>query len=92
MAINWSGKRRWIALILLIAGFVVMMTMGEMLAPVLAGVIIAYLLDGVVEKCRRYGAPRLSAVVLVFLLFLSFLAFALAFAVKVPLSTVCPAA
>ena len=63
--------------LLLIAGFVVMMTLGEMLAPVLAGVIIAYLLDGVVEKCRHYGAPRLSAVVLVFLLFMSFLAFAL---------------
>jgi putative permease len=63
--------------LLLIAGFLVMMTLGEMLAPVLAGVIIAYLLDGVVEKCRRYGAPRLSAVILVFLLFLSFLVFAL---------------
>jgi putative permease len=63
--------------LLLIAGFVVVMTMGEMLAPVLAGVIIAYLLDGVVEKCRRYGAPRLSAVMLVFVLFLSFLVFAL---------------
>jgi len=63
--------------LLLIAGFVVMMTLGEMLAPVMAGVIIAYLLDGVVEKCRRYGAPRLSAVILVFLLFMSFLVFAL---------------
>ena len=63
--------------LLLIAGFVVMLTLGEMLAPVLAGVIIAYLLDGVVQKCRRYGAPRLSAVILVFLLFMSFLAFAL---------------
>jgi putative permease len=63
--------------LLLIAGFLVMMTLGEMLAPVMAGVIIAYLLDGVVEKCRRYGAPRLSAVVLVFLLFMSFLVFAL---------------
>jgi putative permease len=63
--------------LLLIAGFVVMMTLGEMLAPVMAGVIIAYLLDGVVEKCRHYGAPRLSAVILVFLLFMSFLVFAL---------------
>jgi putative permease len=63
--------------LLLIAGFVVMMTLGEMLAPVMAGVIIAYLLDGVVEKCRRLGAPRLSAVMLVFLLFMSFLVFAL---------------
>jgi putative permease len=63
--------------LLLIAGFVVMMTLGEMLAPVMAGVIVAYLLDGVVEKCRRLGAPRLSAVILVFLLFMSFLVFAL---------------
>ena len=63
--------------LLLIAGFLVMLTLGEMLAPVMAGVIIAYLLDGVVEKCRRFGAPRLSAVILVFLLFMSFLVFAL---------------
>ena len=63
--------------LLLIAGFVVMMTLGEMLAPVMAGVIVAYLLDGVVEKCRRLGAPRLSAVILVFLLFMTFLVFAL---------------
>ena len=63
--------------LLLVGGFVVMMTLGDMLAPVMAGVIIAYLLDGVVEKCRRLGAPRLSAVILVFLLFMSFLVFAL---------------
>jgi putative permease len=63
--------------LLLIAGFVIMMTLGEMLAPVMAGVIIAFLLDGVVEKCRHFGAPRLPAVVLVFLLFMSFLVFAL---------------
>jgi putative permease len=63
--------------LLLIAGFVVMLTLGEMLAPVMAGVIIAYLLDGVVQKCRRLGAPRLSAVVLVFILFITFLVFAL---------------
>ena len=63
--------------VLLIAGFVVMMTLGEMLAPVMAGLIVAYLLDGVVEKCRRLGAARLSAVILVFLLFMSFLVFAL---------------
>jgi putative permease len=61
----------------LIIGFLVIYTFGQMLAPVLAGVVIAYLLDGVVEKCVRLGAPRVSAVVLVFLLFLSFLIFAL---------------
>ncbi|MEN8106645.1 MAG: AI-2E family transporter [Pseudomonadota bacterium] len=63
--------------LLLLAGFVVAIYFGEMLAPVLAGIIIAYLLDGVVEKCTRLGAPRTSAVVLVFILFMTFLVFAL---------------
>jgi putative permease len=48
-----------------------------MLAPVLAAIVIAYLLDGAVEKTHQLGAPRLSAVTLVFILFMSFLVFAL---------------
>ncbi|MGB5475198.1 MAG: AI-2E family transporter [Gammaproteobacteria bacterium] len=72
-----SDPHAVILAVLLAIGFIVMLTLGQMLAPVLAGVVIAYLLDGVVEKMHRLGAPRLSAVVLVFLLFMSFLAFAL---------------
>ncbi len=63
--------------VLLVVGFIVVLTMGDMLAPVIVGAIIAYLLDGGVEKCHRLGAPRISAVVLVFILFLTFLLFAL---------------
>ena len=62
--------------VLLLAGFAVILTFGQMLAPVLAGIVIAYLLDGVVEKCTRLGAPRISAVVLVYVLFMSFILFA----------------
>ena len=62
--------------VLLAAGFLVMLTLGQMLAPVLAGVVIAYLLDGVVEKCHRMGMPRLPAVIIVFLLFMTFMVFA----------------
>jgi putative permease len=62
--------------VLLLIGFVVMFTVGQMIAPVLAAVVIAYLLDGLVEKCHRLGAPHLSAVTLVFVLFMSFLVFA----------------
>jgi len=72
-----SDPQAVILAVLLAAGFLVVMTFGRMLAPVLAGVVIAYLLDGVVEKCTQLGAPRVSAVVLVFVLFMSFLAFAL---------------
>jgi len=63
--------------VLLLAGFVVMVTLGQMLAPVLAGVVIAYLLDGLVEKAQQLGAPRVSAVVLVFILFMTVLVFIL---------------
>ena len=63
--------------VLLVTGFVIMLTLGSMLTPVLAGVVIAYLLDGVVEKCYRLGAPRMSAVVLVFILFMTVFVFTL---------------
>ncbi len=63
--------------VLLVAGFLIMLTLGKMLAPVLAGVVIAYLLDGLVEKCQQLGAPRLSAVVLVFILFMTVFIFTL---------------
>jgi putative permease len=72
-----SDPQTVILVLLLAAGFIVMLTLGQMLAPVLAGVVIAYLLDGVVEKCHQLGAPRVSAVVLVFMLFMSFLVFAM---------------
>jgi len=61
----------------LVVVFVVVLTFGQMLAPVLASIVIAYLLDGAVEKTHQLGAPRLSAVTLVFILFMSFLIFAL---------------
>ena len=63
-----SDPQAVILAILLAAGFIVMLTLGQMLAPVLAGVVIAYLLDGVVEKLHRLGAPRVTAVFLVFAL------------------------
>ncbi len=62
--------------LLLVAGFAVVLTFGEMLAPVLASVVIAYLLDGIVEKLQRWGANRLAAVLFVIVCLLAFLLFA----------------
>ena len=70
-----SDPQGVILAVMLIAGTVIMVTFGKMLAPVLAGVVIAYLLDGLVEKCSQLGAPRMSAVVLVFLLFMTVFVF-----------------
>jgi putative permease len=58
----------------LVVGFAVVLTMGDMLTPVLASAVIAYLLNGLVELVQRWGVPRLVAVVLVFTLFITFVA------------------
>lgn len=60
--------------VLLVAGFLVIYFMGDMLAPLLAAVVIAYLLEGPLCKLQR-RMPRLAAVAVIFLLFIMFLAF-----------------
>ncbi len=61
--------------IVLLAGFFIIFLTGEMLAPVIASIIIAYLLEGLVGVFERNGLPRLVAVLLVFLGFMAFMAF-----------------
>lgn len=46
---------------------------GHMLAPLLASLVIAFLLNGIAERMRARGVPHLVAVLLVFLLFLAIL-------------------
>ena len=61
----------------LILGFVFVMIFGKMLAPVLASIVIAYLLEAVVVRLHMLGLPRLVSVIVVFLLFLASLFFLL---------------
>ncbi len=63
--------------ILLGTGFLVIIYLGDMLAPVLASVVIAYLLEGLVSPLERRGWPRLAAVLVVFAVFLLFLSLVL---------------
>jgi len=46
---------------------------GHMLAPVLASIVIAYLLEGIVKYLMRLKIPRMISVVIVFVLFMVFL-------------------
>lgn len=61
--------------VVLLAGFFIIFLTGEMLAPVIASIIIAYLLEGLVGVFERSGLPRMVAVLLVFLGFIAFMAF-----------------
>jgi len=61
--------------VVLLAGFFIIFLTGEMLAPVIASIIIAYLLEGLVGVFQRNGLPRFVAVLLVFIGFMAFMAF-----------------
>ncbi|WP_018863543.1 MULTISPECIES: AI-2E family transporter [Thioalkalivibrio] len=56
---------------LLLAGFLIIVFAGRILAPLLASLIIAYLLEGAVQKLIRLHVPRLLAVTIVLLVFLA---------------------
>ena len=63
--------------LILASGFAVILTMGDMLAPVLASVVIAYLLEGLVVILENRGLPRWLSASLVFCAFVLFLSLVL---------------
>lgn len=55
---------------LLVLGFSIIFLLGDMLVPVFAGLIIAYLLEGVVATLQRLKLPRGISVYISFLIFI----------------------
>jgi putative permease len=71
----FSDPQVVILMVLLILGSVFILLLGNILAPFIASVVIAYLLEGLVGLLERSKVPRLAAVLIVFLGFMVFLAF-----------------
>ncbi len=63
--------------VLLVVGFAIVFTMGKMLAPLIAAIIIAYLLEGPAQKIQKKISSRSLSVYIVFFLFMTFLGFLL---------------
>lgn len=74
---NFSDPQAVLLAVLLVIGTSVVLFMGQMLAPVLASIVIAYLLEGLVQLIQRRGVPRTRVVILVFLIFMTFILFLL---------------
>lgn len=74
---NFSDPQVVPLLVLLVLGTAVVALLGNILAPVFASIVIAYLLEGFVRSLERHGLNRLLAVILVFVGFLAFSVFAL---------------
>jgi putative permease len=66
----FSNEEAVILFILLIGSFLVIFYLGGMLSPLLASIVIAYILQGLVARVQRLGLPHLASVLVVFVLFL----------------------
>ncbi|WP_330925543.1 AI-2E family transporter [Candidatus Sororendozoicomonas aggregata] len=66
-----SDYEALVLLVLLIVGFVVVLTLGYTLAPVIAALVLAFLMQGMINCLERKGLPHLLAVNLVFAVFIA---------------------
>ncbi|MGD8176989.1 AI-2E family transporter [Marinimicrobium sp. ARAG 43.8] len=57
-----SDEEAVLLLVLLAAGLVVILTLGSVLAPMIASVIIAFLMQGMVTRLKHWGMPHWFAV------------------------------
>jgi len=69
----FSDEEAVVLAVLLFLAFTAVLTLGGMLAPVLAGMVLAYLMQGLVTTLERLHLPGGAAVGLVFALFMSLL-------------------
>lgn len=80
---NFSDPQAVILALMLVGGFAIVIIFGAMLAPLLAAIIIAYLLEAVVAPLEKWGLSRPLAVIVVFLVFVTALLFAILWLIPV---------
>ncbi|MEK8019563.1 MAG: AI-2E family transporter [Candidatus Parabeggiatoa sp.] len=71
----FSDPQAVLLAILLVTSFTILMTMNKILAPLLVSVVIAYLLDGLIQGLQRWHIPRSLAVFVVYSTFVALLMF-----------------
>jgi len=67
---NFSDPQVVILAFLLVVFAFVFLTFGDVLVPVIAAIVISYVLEGAVGKLQRLGLPRMLAVISIFILFI----------------------
>ncbi|SDS70983.1 putative permease [Halopseudomonas xinjiangensis] len=72
---NWihryfSDEEAVVLAVLLLLGFAIVISFGDRIAPLLTGLVLAYLLQGLVTRLRQWQVPHKLSVWIVFLLFL----------------------
>jgi len=68
---HFSDPQAIILVSFIVLGGILVLYWGKILTPVLAGVIIAYVLEGLVKKIHKYGIPRYIAFLVSYALFVA---------------------
>ncbi len=68
---HFSDPQAVLLALYLIIGVTLVLLWGDILTPILASIVIAYMLEGLVQKQVRLGLPRIVAVITSFLAFLA---------------------
>ena len=66
-----SDHEALVLLLMLVSGFLIIIFMGQMLAPALAALILAYLMQGAVNWLQHKKLPHILAVNIVFIIFMA---------------------
>lgn len=66
----FSDEEALLLFVLLGVALLVILTLGQALAPVFAGIILAFLMQGGVNRLKQHKVPHLLSVILVFLAFI----------------------
>ncbi|MCW8923203.1 MAG: AI-2E family transporter [Gammaproteobacteria bacterium] len=68
---HFSDPQVVILALVILSGVAIIFFLGDVLAPVLAGIVIAYVLEGLVKRIGRLGVPRPVSVIISFSLFVT---------------------
>ena len=69
----FSDPQAVLLVLILVIGFTIILTLGGMLLPVLASLVIAFLLESIVNQFEKRNLPRLTGVIIVNIIFVVFL-------------------
>jgi putative permease len=85
---NFNNPQVFILISILIIVFTVIIFLGKPLAPFLSSIVLAYLLESIIQRLQLLKVPRILAVITVFLLFVAFLMFLIFWVIPILISQI----
>ena len=68
---NFSNPQAVILVLMIVLGTIIVLYWGDILAPVLASLVIAYALEGIVKRTTNLGVPRILSVIFTVFVFVA---------------------